>query len=322
MWRGVFGQRRCITRKSKLAAYITGQDFDRCLAKLRPRMGHYGWALKILRQRYETHGTGGFPHRVYAMLRRFFNPRKPLFIGTSGEGIQFVGDIRDDYSILCAIAPKFDHVLTDFLCARSSTGNGSFLDIGTNHGLVAATVAKRLGEAGDVVAFEPAIETAERAAATFALNGLHRVRLFQAAVGDVGGEIDFYVARGRSAASTAVPEDPQLDDLFKCRVPCYTLDGLADDGVIERASLIKIDVEGYEPQAIRGALQVIQRDRPEVLFEYAPGMAQKLGWRAENVIKEISRQACYRFQVLRYDGALAPMPPPDDYFSNIYCEPS
>ena len=52
------------------------------------------------------------------------------------------------------------------------------------------------------------------------------------------------------------------------QVACHRLDTLMDQGVIPKTRLMKVDVEGVELDVLRGAEQLISRDRPAVPFEY------------------------------------------------------
>jgi FkbM family methyltransferase len=295
-------------------------DFKRALEELRPQFGNYRWALAILGRQYRKHATGGFPYRVYPMLKRFFNLKKPYFIGQTGNGIRFVGDIRDDYSILSAIDPQLDRLITEFMDRRVRPLEGSYLDVGANMGVVAATVAS-LQPQREVVAFEPVAETAHRAAATFALNGLQNVRLFQAAVGNEEGELTFFAAPDCTANASLYALDESIA-WSRRQVPCYTLDGLIARKVLGKVAFIKMDVEGHEPQTIRGACKLIADQKPVLFFEYAPHIAKRVGWTLDDVIASIGALGSYRCQVLRYDNTLTELPAPTDYYSNIYCQVS
>jgi hypothetical protein len=55
------------------------------------------------------------------------------------------------------------------------------------------------------------------------------------------------------------------------RVPVTTLDRFAATRGIDRVSLLKIDVEGFEPEVLRGAKGLLRAGAIDlVLFEYSP----------------------------------------------------
>lgn len=56
-------------------------------------------------------------------------------------------------------------------------------------------------------------------------------------------------------------------------IPMRTLDSFG----FQNVDFIKCDCEGYEAFVIRGAEQTIRRDKPVIIVEQKPGMAQKFG---------------------------------------------
>ena len=42
------------------------------------------------------------------------------------------------------------------------------------------------------------------------------------------------------------------------------------DEVVEKADFLKLDIEGYEPFALRGAAKLIERSKPVILIEQKP----------------------------------------------------
>jgi len=293
-------------------------DFARAWQELSPQVGNYGWLWRILRARSKR--TGGYlPQKLHRSLCRF--ARKPYFVGTTPDGIRYCGKVSDSYAAICATFEQTEETLTRFLIEQIGKRDGDYLDIGTNIGVVAATVAKNLPKGRNVIAFEPMPETARCAAATFALNGLQNVRLFCGAVGDTDSELAFYTRPGHSEAASLTKREG-IDDWQELRVPVRTLDTLHAEGIIGQASFLKFDVEGYEPQAISGARSVIASQNPGVLYEYHPHIAPKLGWTAEQVANQLSEYAPYTFHTLNGDGAFDGFPPPSSVLVNIFAEPS
>lgn len=292
-------------------------DFARAWQDLSPQVGNYGWMWRILRVRARQ--TGGYlPQKMHRSLCRF--ARKPYFIGKTPDGIRYLGKVSDSYAAICATFAHTEESLTRFLVRQVGRREGDYLDIGTNIGVVAATVAKNLPNNRNVIAFEPMPETARCAAATFALNGLQNVRLFCGAAGDTDSELAFYTRPGHSEAASLVKREG-IDDWQELRVPVRTLDTLYHEGIVGQTSFLKFDVEGYEPQAISGAKGMIASQRPGVLYEYHPHIAPKLGWTAEQVAVQLSGYAPYTFHTLDNAGNCTAFPPPASVLVNIFAEP-
>lgn len=258
---------------------------------------------KIMRSRAQKHG-GMFPERAFRFLSHFGNPKKPYFIGRTSDGTQFVGDYRDLYSVLLVVDPHFNASFVNFIANRLKTKPGAYVDVGTNMGVIAAAVARAASR--EVIAFEPLPSAARRAAAAFALNGLTNVKLFQAAASDFDGEISFFHNPGHSdRASVHKGGTGDSHSLEQIQVLSRRLDGLTAE--IGKVAFIKYDVEGHEPAAVSGSLNLIAEHKPDIIYEYSYEISPQLGWKAKDVAAAISKVAEYRFYSLK-DEELQPFP--------------
>ena len=139
------------------------------------------------------------------------------------------------------------------------------VDAGANIGYVTKLLALLVGPSGRVHAFEPVAETHGIHAHGMAALGLNQVLSHQAGVSDQPGDarmtVPEYANGGRNFYESHVTRDGGGES-----VHLVTLDQtLADESRPVR--FIKIDVEGHELEAIRGARAVIQRHRPTLLIE-------------------------------------------------------
>jgi hypothetical protein len=50
-------------------------------------------------------------------------------------------------------------------------------------------------------------------------------------------------------------------------VPMRSIDSLCEELVLKDVRFVKIDVEGFEPQVLRGMARLLRRDRPVIVFE-------------------------------------------------------
>lgn len=123
----------------------------------------------------------------------------------------------------------------------------SFYDIGANIGQISIEAALLVGASGAVTSFEAHPRTAQLLRNNVELNGLQNIRIVQAAVGEKCGWVSF----------TDEKSDDQngVSDNGEICVPMLNLDVLTDG---EKIDLLKIDIEGYELSAIKGASQIIK----------------------------------------------------------------
>lgn len=146
-------------------------------------------------------------------------------------------------------------------------------DVGANIGFFSVLVG---GLGARVVALEPAPDNARRIRRNAELNGF-AVEVVEAAVWDEAGEGT--LVSGGSRSEWHVEPGPG--------VVCVTLDQIAE--LHGAPDVIKIDVEGAEARALRGATAVLARRPKLVICEIHDEEAERIvrelfhGWRLENV---------------------------------------
>ena len=124
-------------------------------------------------------------------------------------------------------------------------------DVGANIGAYALAAARRVGESGRVVAFEPDPRAARRLGLHARLNGLQsRIQIVAACAGAEPGETRF-AFHGRSYWSSAVSLGEREGTTYGT-VPVVAL-----DDVLPRADILKIDVEGMEGRVLAGARRLL-----------------------------------------------------------------
>jgi FkbM family methyltransferase len=235
-------------------------------------IGSYTWQLKLLRNAAAR--TGGFPQQLYRKLRRLIRraPSRPYFVTTSANGVLFLGDFRDSFSVACAVVPKYNEGVISVLTESALTRPGGFVDVGANAGIVAASVALNLRGISNVYAIEAEEQTARRAAATFALNRLTNVRLYHCAAGNHDGRGTLYSVPQASAIASLGMTDllREHSNVMTTPTSVRTLDSLAEEFRWDSISLLKVDVEGQEYAVLRGAAGLINRHKPTILYENNP----------------------------------------------------
>jgi FkbM family methyltransferase len=230
-----------------------------------------------------------------------------------------MGDARDFPSALHAMNPASNSILIGALQRELTRRPGNVIDVGTNIGVVAASMAAHLAPTGRVIAFEPSPDTLRLAASTIALNDADNVALVNAAVSDTDGEMVFHATPGNSAIASARRHKWELlNEWQEITVPAVRLDTLHAAGELEGVSVLKIDVEGHEMSALGGALEFIAAARPTVVYEYRPVAAADQGWTQEDSIALLGRAGDFRFEALgENDGQVHPFPLPEGYTGQV-----
>jgi FkbM family methyltransferase len=146
---------------------------------------------------------------------------------------------------------------------------GTVLDVGANVGDWTTMAAGKLPGA-TIHAFEIVPETFEAMRARCA--GSPTVRAYPFGLSDVPGEVVVYCAKDLSAVATCVPDITRMflkvePGTVKSRVTTGDL-FCAEIGV-DRIDFLKLDVEGFEPQVLRGFRGKLEAGDIRVIqFEY------------------------------------------------------
>ena len=169
---------------------------------------------------------------------------------------------------------EYDPLMTEALTRLARPGQ-TVWDVGTERGWFSCLLAKLVGPGGRVDAFEAWPANAARLRRNLALNHMHWVRANQVAVSDRPGEALFQLPTEEVTRDNLLPGNcsgvgylTTLESADTIRVPTIALDDYAEANDVRALALIKLDIEGAETRAIRGAWRTLQRHRPIVAVEY------------------------------------------------------
>jgi FkbM family methyltransferase len=160
--------------------------------------------------------------------------------------------------------------LTAFIDSCLSGGE-SFLDVGANIGYFSARAARRVGEAGSVIAVEPSPSVFRLLEETLRTNAANAgVRAINAAAAGHVGSVAIYSGPSHNIGLTTTIAERGF--ALESLVASAPLDSMLTREEKENLRLIKIDVEGQEPDVIRGMEGLIResRDDLEVIIELSP----------------------------------------------------
>lgn len=148
-------------------------------------------------------------------------------------------------------------------------------------------------------AFEPAPQTFQALLRKFPTG----VQLHNFGLSDHEGDATMYADEPTSESASVMPQDrshwSDHDDFQPIGVvKLRTIDDVCDELGIERIDLLKLDVEGAELRALRGASRMLAEGRIALIqFEYGlPGMAARVylrdffklldGWRIHRIVSD------------------------------------
>lgn len=165
------------------------------------------------------------------------------------------------------------------ICPRIKPGD-TVVDAGANVGSHTVSYAHAVGPLGTVYAFEPFLESYVCLAVN--CRDLPQVKLYHSALGHGKGRVKLQT-EANAGATRIIPKHSR--DLFGDfpSADIITLDSLN----LPRLDFMKVDVEGFEPLLIRGALDTITRCLPLIFIEINKGALAVHGFSKNSILNPL-----------------------------------
>ena len=167
----------------------------------------------------------------------------------------------------------------------------AFLDIGANIGLMSVIASKQVGTNGIVYAVEANPKTVPILQANIDLNNCKNVEVIPIALSDTSGTAVLFenweVNRGGASLISQSKEEQGLE------VKMERLDDLFDENT--PVQLVKIDVEGFEPQVIRGGMNWFRKQQPVFIIEVSEKREKEAGPSPAEVMELVQTIGEYSF---------------------------
>ena len=247
--------------------------------------------IAVFLNRFLPRGKGALPRYLGSLVR---GDRSRSIITREGALLALEPTSLDVYACILNSGRTWNwHVLA--ACAAVLEPGNVFYDIGANIGFMSMELA-RIFRAADglptirIVSFEPLPVLAEAIAASARLNGLQNFIVRDEVVSDSDGTAELFLGSHSIHASTRARESRST----LLRRPMVRIDTLVADGTIPAPAVIKIDVEGGELAAFRGAEETIRRHRPHIVFESDENTG-RFGYTRSELLAYLESLAPYRF---------------------------
>jgi FkbM family methyltransferase len=145
------------------------------------------------------------------------------------------------------------------------------LDFGAHIGLFAAMASKAVGSSGIVYAFEPSPSTNQLLQKTVKINNASGIiKTFQKAVGGSVGKTTFFVSDGQADNANSLVNYKEDRPFHGIEIEVTTIDEFVKEQQLTKVDFIKIDVEGAEYDALKGAAETFKKFKPKSILAIHP----------------------------------------------------
>ena len=206
----------------------------------------------------------------------------------AGDGIS-AAILANNYEL-----PHHYHMLFDLV-----PPHGNVLDLGAHIGTFSLMAAS---DGYNVVSVEASRKNAALLNESIRKNGFNNVQLFQAAISDREGSVEFI----QNGPHGMISNKNVISDIRRITVPTITVDHLITQIGWQKVNLIKMDIEGSEVNAIKGMTQLLTMEEAPILLFKSNGHTLNLfGVTPQDLFSalETTGYECYHF----YAGRLFPI---------------
>jgi len=167
---------------------------------------------------------------------------------------------------------------------RDNCKNGDIIHAGTFFGDFLPGLSSSMSDRSKIWAFEPNIENFRCAQITSLINNLKNVELFHSGLGEINTTAKMLIKTDSGVhlggASYILTEPHNNGEIIEVEI--NRIDEIIPE--TRSISIIQLDVEGYEKEALSGGLNTIRRCRPILILEDSNKIIDS-DWFVENILK-------------------------------------
>ena len=208
---------------------------------------------------------------------REFTPTKVVELKFPNSSIEMhLSGPAEDRSIIGTISYQDGYYEPHLVVALSRwiSSSSTCLDIGANLGAISLQLSK-IASNGHVYSFEPASTTFKYLTQNITANNIKNITAYKMGVSDKTQDLILNYINDLSGCSfvlggaIAAPAD-EASTAKREPIHCIAIDDWVAQNNLPKIDFIKLDTEGMELAALRGAENLLRRDRPDLAIEFHP----------------------------------------------------
>ncbi len=159
-----------------------------------------------------------------------------------------------------------------------------FVDLGANEGYFTVIGSQLVEQAGKVIAIEPQSRLQPIIRKNLSLNNCENVTILQVLVSDSSTMANLYISTDMNTGSTSLVKTSRFS-LPKEELQALTLADVFQQQGITTCDLLKVDIEGYEYEAILGSKELFTSHRVKAIaLELHPYHLAKRGLSEKDIV--------------------------------------
>jgi FkbM family methyltransferase len=165
------------------------------------------------------------------------------------------------------------------LCQKGYT----VIDVGTNIGYVLLKFAQIVGPQGKVYGFEPDPFNYFKCLHNLSLNKFTNIHVENCGLGHLRGSFNLSVDTNSNRGGNRITLGDNSKEMVKVKV--IKLDNFIAMHHIPKIDLVKIDVEGFELNVLKGAENIIKQHQPTLFIELDDNNLKQQGQSARELVE-------------------------------------
>lgn len=202
-------------------------------------------------------------------FRKFFLFKNSLKGEFNFDGLKFLHD-KSDTSVASSVLINgtYEPELLNEIYKTLKTGY-CFIDGGANIGFFSLIASKIVGQTGTVISFEPTPLTHTYLKKNININNASNITISKYGLSSSKKQLPFQMfsnPEGNSIISNKVCKLTDENEIIQIKT--ISIDEFCKENKISRIDLIKLDIEGQELEAIKGAKKVLSENHSiKIIFE-------------------------------------------------------
>ena len=234
---------------------------------------------------------------------RFISNLEPLIV-TTADGISINCNYEQDLGFI--LTNSYEQYTCNIIKNIVQKGD-TILDFGANIGFMSLYFSLCSGSKGKIFAFEPVSITAKLMKKNINLN--HNLKkapilLSKVALGSSNEVMEINIPSTATGRALEIGQASLIKGAKGAgrimnteKIQILPLDGI--DYIQDNISIVKCDVEGFELEFLKGAINTLIRDKPIMILELNPGINT---YTSKEIIDFIQSIGAYELYKIRYFG--------------------